>query len=492
MSRELIKAGRPASPALAFGGAWEYAPVAEAIDRAIVARRWDLFVGGRWRAPTSRKYVPTIAPATEDVLAEVAEANARDVNDAVRAARRACDGAWSRTRPAERTRCLLRLARAVEDKARELSVVESMDAGRPITASRDLDLPLAAAYLAYYAGWADKLEYAFQGRRPRAPGVVAQILSCDGPLVAAVASLAPALACGNTVVLKPSEATPLSALMLARAVEESGLPPGVFNVVTGGAATAEALAANPGVAVVAFAGSRSAGAAVRRAALGANLADDRLAMQWEGRTTVVVFADAALDQAVDAVARGLYAHLGQGTLRAPVVLVEESAHDRLVCKWRDRLATLRVGDPLDRNTDVGPIASRARLEKVLAHVEAAEREGGARYASPASLPDRGHWLAPTLLTNLRASSPVVREPIAGPVLSVLTFRTPEEAVAVASTVSDGRCASVWTEKGSKALWFAQQTRARVLWANAYGKVDASSPFGLAGGLQGLLAYGGPQ
>ncbi len=491
MSRHGIKAGSP-SPGLEFGRAWDYAAATETIDRAAIARRWDLFAGGRWRPPGSGHYAPTVAPGTEEVIAEVAEGDARDVDHAVRAARRAYDGAWSRMRVAERTRCLLRLARAVEEEARELSVVESMNAGRPITQSRDLDLPLAAAYLFYYAGWADKLEYAFQGRSARSRGVTAHVLSCDAALLTAASNLAPSLACGNTVVLKPSETTPLTALMLARLVEAADLPPGVVNVVTGGVATGKALAANAGVDVVVFTGSREAGAEVRRAALETNIARKTLAMQWEGRAAVVVFADAALDQAVDAVARGLYAHLGQGALRAPVVLVEESVHDRLVCKWKDRRATLRVGDPLDRNTDVGPIPSRTRLERIRSRLASAEREGAERHTSPCSLPDRGYWVAPTLLTNLSRSSSSVREPIGGPVLSVLSFRTPEEALELAHGVSDGLCASVWTEKGSKAIWMAERMRAAVLWANTYGKVDASSPFRLSGGRQGLSLYGGPK
>ncbi len=492
MSRDMIKASRTTSPSLEFGRAWEYAPAAEAIDPAMVGRRWELYVGGRWRVPRSGRYVPVIAPSTEEVVAEVAEANARDVDDAVRAARRAGDGVWSRMRPPERTRCLLRLACALEERERELGAVESMDAGRPIAHARGLDLPLASAYLRYYAGWADKLEYAFHGLRARSAGVAGQILSCDCPLMAAVSNLAPALACGYAVVVKPSEATPLAALMLAGAVEDAGLPPGVFNVVTGGAATAAALAANAGVEVVVFSGARNAGSAVRGAALSAKVPNKRLAMQLESRASVVVFADAALDQAVDAVTRGLYVHLGQGALRAPIVLVEESAHDRLVRKWRDRMATLRVGDPLDKNTDVGPVASRARLETILAHIASAEREGAERHSPPIALPDRGYWLAPTLLTNGLASSPVAREPIAGPVLSVLTFRTADEAVALSNALGDGLCASIWTEKGSKALWMAQRTQARVLWANTYGKLDASSSFGLAGGREGLLPYGGPE
>jgi aldehyde dehydrogenase (NAD+) len=486
----LVATGDPRSE---FGGAWEYASAPEATDFVRIAPRQELFIAGRWRAPRSGRYFETVSPSTEATLAEVAEADERDVDDAVQAARRAHEAYWARTPASERGKYIFRIARAIQEKARELAIVETMNGGKPIKESRDVDLPLAAAHFFYHAGWADKIDYALQGRAWRPLGVAGQIVPWNFPLLLAAWKIAPALACGNTVVLKPAETTPLTALMLARIVEEAELPPGVVNVVTGAGATGAALAAHPGVDKVAFTGSTEVGKAVQRALAGTK---KKLTLELGGKAANIVFADAALDQAVEGIVRGIYFNQGHVCCAGSRLLVEESVHDVVVRKLRDRMGTLRLGDPLDKNTDVGAIHSMAQLERIREIVAAGEREGADRYSVPCSLPSKGWFFAPTLFTGVAQSSRIAREEIFGPVLSVLTFRTPDEAVEKANNTMYGLSAGVWTDKGSKLFWMAQRLKAGVVWGNTYNKFDASSPFGgykesgfgREGGRQGLLAY----
>lgn len=480
-------------PALDFGRAWDYAPAPEATDHVRIEPRQELFVGGRWRAPHSGRYFDTVSPSTEEKLAEVAEADDRDVDDAVAAARQAYDRVWSKMPGRERAKYVFRIARAIQEKARELAIVESMDGGKPIKESRDVDLPLAAAHFFYHAGWADKLDYAFQGRAWRPLGVAGQIVPWNFPLLMAAWKIAPALACGNTVVLKPAETTPLTALLLARIVEEAELPPGVVNVITGAGATGAALASHPGVDKVAFTGSTEVGKKIQHAVAGTR---KRLTLELGGKAANVIFADAPIDQAVEGIVSGIYFNQGHVCCAGSRLLVEESVHDLVVRKLRDRLATLRVGDPLDKNTDVGAINSRMQLRKIEELVAAGEAEGADRYSAPCSLPAKGFWFAPTFFTGVAQSSRIAREEIFGPVLSVLTFRTPDEAVEKANNTMYGLSAGVWTDKGAKIFWMAQRLKAGVVWGNTYNKFDPSSPFGgykesgfgREGGRHGLAAY----
>jgi len=501
MSREITKAASPLAnaaassdgPVLDFGRAWEYAPALESADHVKLADRYELFIGGKWQSPKSNKYFATTNPSTEETIAEVAEANAADVDLAVKAARVAYEKHWGKMRGPERAKYLFRIARALQEKARELAIVESMDGGKPIKESRDVDLPLAAAHFFYHAGWADKLDYAFHGRRARPLGVAGQIIPWNFPLLMAAWKIAPALACGNTVVLKPAETTPLTALLLAKILEEVELPPGVLNIVTGAGETGAALANHADVNKVAFTGSTEVGKRIQRALAGTN---KRLTLELGGKAANIVFADAPIDQAVEGIVNGIYFNQGHVCCAGSRLLVEESVHDVIVRKLRDRLATLRVGNPLDKNTDVGAINSKMQLEKIEALVASGAKEGATRFSAPCALPKKGYWFAPTFFTGVAQSSRIAREEIFGPVLSVLTFRTPDEALEKANNSMYGLSAGVWTDKGAKIFWMATRLKAGVVWANTYNKFDPTSPFGgykesgfgREGGRQGLAAY----
>ncbi len=479
--------------ALDFGKAWDYAPAPESPDHVHIDPRYGLFIGGRWVTPRSGRFFQTINPSTEEVLSEVADANAQDVDDAVKAAREAYDTYWSRMRGADRAKYIFRIARAIQEKARELAIVESMDGGKPIKESRDIDLPLAAAHFFYHAGWADKLDYAFHGRRVRSLGVAGQIIPWNFPLLMAAWKIAPALACGNTVVLKPAETTPLTALLLAKIIEEAELPPGVVNIVTGGGETGAALASHPDVNKVAFTGSTSVGKRIQRAIAGTH---KRLSLELGGKAANIVFADAPIDQAVDGIVNGIYFNQGHVCCAGSRLLVEESVHDTIVKKLRDRMATLRMGSPLDKNTDVGAINSKAQLARIQELVAAGEEEGCERYSAPCPLPSKGYWFPPTFFTGASMSSRIAREEIFGPVLTILTFRTPDEAVEKANNTSYGLSAGVWTDKGAKIFYMATKLKAGVIWGNTFNKFDPTSPFGgykesgfgREGGRQGLAAY----
>jgi aldehyde dehydrogenase (NAD+) len=470
---------------------FEYAAAPE--SRAIVSLddAYGLYVGGKWLEP-SDSYT-TISPSSEEPLAAVAQASAADVDTAVGAAREAFEGSWSALRPAERAKYLFRIARLLQERAREFAVLESLNGGKPIKESRDVDLPLAAAHFFYYAGWADKLDYAFPNRRPRPLGVAGQIIPWNFPLLMLAWKIAPALAAGNTVVLKPAETTPLTALLFCDVLRQAELPPGVVNIVTGDGRTGAALVEHDGVDKIAFTGSTEVGKAIQRELAGKGKG---LTLELGGKAANIVFDDAPLDQAVEGIVNGIYFNQGHVCCAGSRLLVQESIQQPLIEKLKRRLATLRVGDPLDKNTDVGAINSAAQLQKIEELVAAGEQEGAEIYQPPCRLPERGYWFAPTVFTNVAQSHRIAQEEIFGPVLSVLTFRTPAEAVEKANNTAYGLSAGVWTEKGSRILWMAQRLRAGVVWANTFNRFDPTSPFGgykesgfgREGGLHGLEPY----
>ena len=472
---------------------WEYAPAPEARDIVRFQERYGLFVGGEEVEPRTGEWFPTISPASEEVLAEVAQAGAEDVDLAVGAARDAFVNGWSDLRPSERAKYLFRIARILQERSRELAVAESLDGGKPIKESRDVDLPLAAAHFFYYAGWADKLEYAFPNRRPRPLGVAGQIIPWNFPLLMLAWKIAPALACGNTVVLKPAETTPLTALLFADVCRQAELPPGVVNIVTGDGTTGAHLVKHDGIDKIAFTGSTDVGKAIQRELAGRNVA---LTLELGGKAANIVFDDCALDQAIEGIVNGIWFNQGHVCCAGSRLLVQESIYEPLVAKLKRRMATLRVGDPLDKNTDIGAINSRQQLERITELVRAGEEEGAEIFQPECRLPERGFWFVPTVFTNVAQSYRIAQEEIFGPVLSVLTFRTPAEAVEKANNTMYGLSAGVWTEKGSRILWMTERLRAGVVWANTFNRFDPASPFGgykesgfgREGGRHGLEAY----
>ena len=492
MSAEITKTGE-ALPALDFGHAWEYAPSPEATDHVRIAPRHELFVGGAWRQPHSSRYFDTISPSTEQKLAEVAEADERDVDDAVQAARRAYDRYWSRMPGRERAKFIFRIARAIQEKARELAIVETMDGGKPIKESRDVDVPLAAAHFFYYAGWADKLEHAGFGPNPRPLGVAAQVIPWNFPLLMLAWKIAPALAAGNTVVLKPAETTPLTALLFADICRQADLPPGVVNIITGAGETGRTLVEHPDVDKVAFTGSTEVGKAIARSVAGTS---KKLTLELGGKAANIVFDDAPVDQTVEGIVAGIFFNQGHVCCAGSRLLVQESIADELVARLKRRLGTLRLGDPLDKNTDIGAINSLEQLERIRHLAGVGDDEGAERWTADCDLPEKGFWFAPTVFTGVSQAHRIAREEIFGPVLSVLTFRTPSEAVEKANNTPYGLSAGIWTEKGSRILKTAAAMRAGVVWANTFNRFDPTSPFGgykesgygREGGRHGLAAY----
>jgi aldehyde dehydrogenase (NAD+) len=480
---------RERSPAVP---AWEYADAPESKDIVRLQDRYGLFIGGEFVEPKSGRYLATIDPSTEEVLAEVPEAGPEDVDLAVTAARDAFDSRWRNLPGAERAKYLFRIARALQERAREFAVLESMNGGKPIKESRDIDLPLAAAHFFYYAGWADKLDYAFPGRDAKPIGVAGQVIPWNFPMLMAAWKLAPALATGNTAVLKPAETTPLTALLLAEVIQAAELPPGTVNVITGAGETGAALVAAD-VDKVAFTGSTEVGKAIRRTVAGT---DKRLTLELGGKAANIVFEDAPLDQAVEGVVNGIFFNQGHVCCAGSRLLVQEPIFEPLLEKLKARLQTLRVGDPLDKNTDIGAINSRAQLTRIEELVASGVEEGAELYQPACELPAKGFWFRPTLFTGVSQSHRIAREEIFGPVLSILTFRTPEEAVEKANNTPYGLSAGVWTEKGSRILWMAERLKAGVVWANTFNRFDPSSPFGgykesgfgREGGLHGLAPY----
>jgi len=471
---------------------WEYADAPESIDIVKLEQRYGLFVGDEFVEPTSGRWFETINPATEETLAEVAEAGPEDVDLAVRTARKAATK-WRKLPGSKRAKYLYRIARQLQERAREFAVLETMNGGKPIRESRDVDVPLAAAHFFYYAGWADKLEYAFPNRHPRPIGVAGQVIPWNFPLLMAAWKLAPALATGNTVVLKPAETTPLTALLLAQVIQEAGLPHGVVNIITGAGPTGAALVEHDGVDKIAFTGSTEVGKIIRRTVAGTG---KRLTLELGGKAANIAFEDAPLDQAVEGVINGIFFNQGHVCCAGSRLLVQEPVFEPLLEKLKDRLQTLRVGNPLDKNTDIGAINSRAQLDRIEELVASGVAEGAEMYQPECVLPERGFWFRPTLFTNVSQSHRIAREEIFGPVLSILTFRTPSEAVEKANNTPYGLSAGIWTEKGSRILWMAERLKAGVVWANTFNRFDPASPFGgykesgfgREGGLHGLEPY----
>jgi aldehyde dehydrogenase (NAD+) len=472
---------------------WEYAPAPESREIVTIAPEYGLFLDGEFVPAASGRLFPTVNPATEEPLTQVAEAGADDVDKAVAAARAAYEQVWGPMPGAERAKYLYRIARILQERSREFAVLESLDNGKPIKESRDVDIPLAAAHFFYHAGWADKLEHAGFGPSPRPVGVAGQVIPWNFPLLMAAWKLAPALAAGNTCVLKPAETTPLTALLLAEVCQQAGLPHGVVNVLTGAGETGAALVTHPGVDKVAFTGSTEVGKQIQRAVAGTG---KRLTLELGGKAANVVFDDAPVEAAVEGIVNGIFFNQGHVCCAGSRLLVQESVADALTERLRARLGTIRLGDPLDKNTDIGAINSRQQLDKIRDLSDAGEAEGAQRWSPPCELPERGFWFPPTVFTGVSQSHRIAREEIFGPVLSVLTFRTPEEAVAKANNTPYGLSAGVWTEKGSRILWLAQRLRAGVVWANTYNRFDPASPFGgyresgfgREGGRHGLAAY----
>ncbi|MFI9260351.1 aldehyde dehydrogenase family protein [Streptomyces sioyaensis] len=474
---------------------FDYAPAPESRAVVDIAPSYGLFVDGEFVPAHDGKVFKTVSPSTEEVLSEVAQASAEDVDRAVKAARKAFEK-WSALPGAERAKYLFRIARIIQERSRELAVLESLDNGKPIRESRDADLPLVAAHFFYYAGWADKLDHAGYGANPRPLGVAGQVIPWNFPLLMLAWKIAPALATGNTVVLKPAETTPLSALFFADICRQAGLPKGVVNILTGDGSTGAALVAHPDVDKVAFTGSTEVGKAIARTVAGS---DKKVTLELGGKAANIVFDDAPLDQAVEGIVNGIFFNQGQVCCAGSRLLVQESVAEELLEALKRRMQTLRVGDPLDKNTDVGAINSAEQLARITALAEAGEAEGAERWSPSCELPTAGYWFAPTLFTGVTQAHRIAREEIFGPVLSVLTFRTPAEAVEKANNTPYGLSAGIWTEKGSRMLWMANKLRAGVIWSNTFNKFDPASPFGgyqesgfgREGGRHGLEAYLAP-
>ena len=468
----------------------EYASAIESTSLVTIKDKYGLFIDGEFVSSSSGKSFETLDPSTENSLSVVTEASSEDVDRAVRAARASYEKYWKKMPGTDRARYLFRIARHLQERAREFAVLETLDGGKPIKESRDVDLPLAAAHFFYHAGWADKLEYAFPQRELEPHGVVGQIIPWNFPLLMAAWKLAPALACGNTVVLKPAETTPLTALLLAEVIRDVDLPPGVINIVTGAGETGSAIVEHPEVNKLAFTGSTEVGKLIQRSAVKRNLP---LTLELGGKAPHVIFEDAALDQAIEGVINGIFFNQGHVCCAGSRLLVQESIAENFIDRLQKRIELLRVGNPLDKNTDIGAINSKAQLERIDQLVKAGIEEGAEVFKPSCSLPENGYWYPPTVLTGVQQSHRVAREEIFGPVLVVQTFRTPEEALEKANNTPYGLSAGIWTEKGSLIHWMAERLRAGVIWANTFNKFDPASPFGgykesgfgREGGMQGL-------
>ena len=472
---------------------FEYAPAPQSRSVVDIKSSYGLFIDGEFVEGASGESFKTISPATEEVLAEITEANADDVDRAVAAARRAYTRTWSRMPGTERAKYLYRIARIIAERAREFAVLESLDNGKPIKESRDADIPLVAQWFFYYAGWADKLSYAGLGSNPKGHGVAGQIIPWNFPLMMLSWKIAPALAAGNTVVLKPAETTPLTALLFAEVCQQADLPPGVVNIVSGAGETGQAIVEHADVDKVAFTGSTDVGKAIARSVAGTR---KKVTLELGGKAANIVFEDAPIDQAVDGIVNGIFFNQGHVCCAGSRLLIQESAYDEVLDRLKRRMSTLRVGDPLDKNTDIGAINSAEQLARIRELSDIGDAEGAERWSPPCELPTNGFWFAPTIFTGVTQAHRIAREEIFGPVLSVLTFRTPAEAVEKANNTPYGLSAGVWTEKGSRILSMANQLRAGVVWANTFNKFDPASPFGgykesgygREGGKHGLAAY----
>ncbi|MFB7594153.1 aldehyde dehydrogenase family protein [Streptomyces sp. NPDC056160] len=475
-----------------MASAFEYAPAPESRSVVDIAPSYGLFIDGEFTDAADGKVFKTVSPSTEEVLSEVAQAGEADVDRAVRAARKAF-GKWSALPGSERAKYLFRIARIIQERSRELAVLETLDNGKPIKETRDADLPLVAAHFFYYAGWADKLDHAGFGAAPKPLGVAGQVIPWNFPLLMLAWKIAPALATGNTVVLKPAETTPLSALFFADVCRQAGLPKGVVNILPGYGDAGAALVAHPDVNKVAFTGSTAVGKEIARTVAGTG---KKLTLELGGKGANIVFDDAPIDQAVEGIVTGIFFNQGQVCCAGSRLLVQESVHDEVLDALKRRLSTLRLGDPLDKNTDIGAINSAEQLARITALADRGEAEGAERWSPSCELPASGYWFAPTLFTGVTQAHTIARDEIFGPVLSVLTFRTPDEAVAKANNTQYGLSAGIWTEKGSRILAVASKLRAGVIWSNTFNKFDPASPFGgykesgfgREGGRHGLEAY----
>ncbi len=472
---------------------WKYAPAPEATDHIRLQKQYELFINGKFVKPNSGKYFDTINPATEEKISSIAEANDKDVDLAVKSARTAYDKTWSKMPAKERAKYIFRIARLIQERARELSVIETMDGGKSIRESRDIDVPLAANHFFYYAGWADKLEYAFPNRKPQSLGVAGQVIPWNFPLLMAAWKIAPALATGNTVVLKPAETTSLTALKLAEIIQESGLPDGVVNIITGHGPVGAAMVNHKDINKIAFTGSTNVGKWIQKAIAGT---DKKLTLELGGKAANIIFEDAPINQAVEGIVNGIFFNQGHVCCAGSRLFVQESVAEEVIRKLKDRLETLVVGDPLDKNTDIGAINSKMQLNKINEYLKIGVNDGAEMYQSSCSIPKKGFFVRPTLFLNSSQSHRISQEEIFGPVLAIQTFRTIEEVIEKANNIPYGLSAGVWTDKGSRIFNMTSKLRAGVVWANTYNKFDPTSPFGgykesgfgREGGLHGLAPY----
>jgi len=472
---------------------WQYAPSPESTDHISIEPKYDLFINGKFTAPKSKKYFDTLNPATEEKLSRVAHAGTADVDAAVKSARKAYETVWSKMPASERAKYIYRIARLMQERSRELAVIETLDGGKPIRESRDIDIPLACNHFFYYAGWADKLTYAFPGKNPKSLGVAAQIIPWNFPLLMAAWKLAPALACGNTVVLKPAETTPLTALKLAEIIQESGLPPGVVNIITGDGDTGAALVNHKDINKVAFTGSTPVGKRIQHSIAGT---PKKATLELGGKAAHIIFDDAPIDEAVEGIVNGIFFNQGHVCCAGSRLFVQENIADTVIRKLKQRMKLLIVGNPLDKNTDIGAINSREQFEKIQSYLELGQQEGAEIFQPDRALPKKGFFCKPTLFLHTSQSHRIVQEEIFGPVLAVQTFRTIDEVIEKANNIPYGLSAGVWTNKGSKIFNLTSQLRAGVVWANTYNQFDPASPFGgykesgfgREGGIHGLSAY----
>jgi aldehyde dehydrogenase (NAD+) len=475
------------------GTDWGYAPAPESTDHIRLKDRYGLFIGGKFVPPASGKYFKTINPANEKALAEIADAGEKDIDRAVKAARQAYEKVWRKMSGRERGKYVYRIARLIQERARELAVVESMDGGKPIRESRDVDIPLSAAHFFYHAGWADKLTYAFPGKKVSPVGVAGQIIPWNFPLLMVAWKVAPALACGNTVVLKPAETTPLTALLFAEICQEAGLPDGVFNLVTGAGPTGAALVNHPDLDKVAFTGSTEVGKAIQKALASRGT---KLTLELGGKAAHIIFEDATIDQAVEGIINGIYFNQGHVCCAGSRLFVQESVEEEVVAKLKARMETLIVGDPLDKNTDIGAINSPAQCDRIQEYLKVGVEEGAELFQTRCSVPSKGYWVRPSFFTKVAQSHRIVQEEIFGPVLAIQTFRTLNEVLEKANNTPYGLSGGVWTDKGAKIFKVTRGIRAGVIWANTFNKFDPTSPFGgykesgygREGGRHGLRAY----
>jgi len=472
---------------------WDYSPAPESTDHILLKDKYDLFINGEFIPGKDGKYFDTINPATEKKIAKVAEAGKTDVDKAVRSARKAYENTWSKMPAKERGKYIFRIARLLQERAREFSVIETLDGGKPIRESRDVDIPLAAAHFFYHAGWADKLEYAFPGRSAKSLGVVGQIIPWNFPLLMAAWKIAPALATGNTVVLKPAETTPLTAMKLAEIIQEADLPPGVVNIVTGAGETGKQLVNHGDINKIAFTGSTDVGKYIMKSVAGSG---KKYTLELGGKAANIIFEDAAIDQAVEGIVNSIFFNQGHVCCAGSRLYVQEGVADEVISKLRKRMDSLIVGDPLDKNTDIGAINSKMQLDKIKEYVKLGTDEGGTIFQPSCSLPKKGYWFAPTIFTDVSQSNRIVQEEIFGPVLAIQTFRTVDEVINKANNSPYGLSSGVWTDKGSKIFKVTQDIRAGVIWANTFNKFDPASPFGgykesgvgSEGGIEGLSGY----